>query len=893
MAQGKPGRPRTRPEPKAVDPKQVAEKAKQFDRDSIGEKTRVWALARELDATSPYVVEALHAIGIVKVAQAALTPAEVTRLLDHLAGDGHTPGDDDKLRHRVEKNVENEIEQIKQKVDRELEAEVVTPAEEAPIIPQVEVEKPAPVAAAIPVFMPPKPLEVVEEAEEEDEDTAAKKRRRGRRGTGRGRKQEERNEEVEQIEEPKAIAGSTRLEAQRRRRAEMRDEQRKKRHIVSEAEFLARRESVERTMVVRERERKDHPGTVTQVGVLEDGMLVEHFVTSETQASMVGNIYLGRVQNVLPSMEAAFIDIGQGRNAVLYAGEVNWRSLGLGGRGRRIEQAFHPGDQVLVQVSKDPVGHKGARLTMQVSLAGRYLVYVPGGRSAGISRKLPAGERARLKKILKDVMPEHGGAIIRTAAEGVHEDQIAADVKRLDTLWNQLSQRAEKQREAKSSQPVTLYEEPNMLVKVVRDLFNEDFHKLVVDGKRSWNTVHAYVQSVAPELLERLEHFDRSEHDGRDAFEEFRVDEQIKKALSRKVWLPSGGTLVIDRTEAMTVIDVNTGKFTGAGGNLEETVTRNNLEAAEEIVRQMRLRDLGGMIVVDFIDMVLPENQDLVLRRLTEALGRDRTRHQISEVTSLGLVQMTRKRLGTGLLETFTTECEHCEGRGVIIHDDPIEEVEEPKKARKKHDHGVRHQDPKRHPAVVAMHKEEEDKPTLEELASAVVVDNDAAELEEETPTPKRQKKQKRRSSRRAQKNDTSAEEIAHAALEKAEAEEPDEPSGRDHMPETYEEAKQKFEASPRRKRRVRGNSRSDHKPKPEDFEPKADETSQRAAEQQPEETPEVKVVSRKGRRRAIRRSQPQVERVQKGKPEQEKGETSQAKHPRRGRRRATRRARR
>ncbi|WP_245990528.1 Rne/Rng family ribonuclease [Corynebacterium pseudopelargi] len=858
------------------------------------EKTRVWALARELDATSPYVVEALHAIGIVKVAQAALTPAEVTRLLDHLAGDGHTPGDDDKLRHRVEKNVENEIEQIKQKVDRELEAEVVTPPEQAPIIAPAEVEKPAPVAAAIPVFMPPQPLEVVEEAEEEDEDTAAKKRRRGRRGTGRGRKQEERSEEVEQIEEPKAIAGSTRLEAQRRRRAEMRDEQRKKRHIVSEAEFLARRESVERTMVVRERERTDHPGTVTQVGVLEDGMLVEHFVTSETQASMVGNIYLGRVQNVLPSMEAAFIDIGQGRNAVLYAGEVNWRSLGLGGRGRRIEQAFHPGDQVLVQVSKDPVGHKGARLTMQVSLAGRYLVYVPGGRSAGISRKLPAGERSRLKKILKEVMPAHGGAIIRTAAEGVHEDQIAADVKRLDTLWNQLSQRAETQREAKSSQPVTLYEEPNMLVKVVRDLFNEDFHKLIVDGKRSWNTVHAYVQSVAPELLERLEHFDRSEHDGRDAFEEYRVDEQIKKALSRKVWLPSGGTLVIDRTEAMTVIDVNTGKFTGAGGNLEETVTRNNLEAAEEIVRQMRLRDLGGMIVVDFIDMVLPENQDLVLRRLTEALGRDRTRHQISEVTSLGLVQMTRKRLGTGLLETFTTECEHCEGRGVIIHDDPIEEVEEPKKARKKHDHGVRHQDPKRHPAVVAMHKEEEDKPTLEELASAVVLVEDDAEQEEQTT---KRSKRKRRGNRRTQRSEApkaSAEEIAHAALDKAEAEEPDEPSGRDHLPGTYEEAKQQFEASPRRKRRVRGNSRSDHEPKPEDFKPDTPEPKVAAPTPQEEHTPEVKVVSRKGRRRAIRRSQPQqAARPQQQSPEQEKPETSQVQHPRRGRRRATRRARR
>ena len=432
---------------------------------------------------------------------------------------------------------------------------------------------------------------------------------------------------------------------------EMREESRKKRHIVSEAEFLARRESVNRTMVVRERQRHDHPGIVTQVGVLEDDMLVEHFVTSDTQSSLAGNIYLGRVQNVLPAMEAAFIDIGKGRNGVLYAGEVDWRAANLGGRHRKIEQALKSGDQVLVQVAKDPIGQKGPRLTTQISLAGRYLVYVPGGKSAGISRKLPAPERKRLKAILKNVVPADGSVIIRTAAEGVPEDAIAADVNRLHSLWEQIQERTLKEKESKGTKPVTMYEEPNMLVKVVRDLFNEDFTSLVVDGNRAWNTVHAYIQSVAPDLLDRLEKFDREAHDGQDAFEALRVDEQLKKALSRKVWLPSGGTLVIDRTEAMTVIDVNTGKFTGSGGNLEETVTKNNLEAAEEIVRQMRLRDLGGMIVVDFIDMVLPENQDLVLRRLTEALGRDRTRHQISEVTSLGLVQITRKRLGTGLLE--------------------------------------------------------------------------------------------------------------------------------------------------------------------------------------------------------------------------------------------------
>ena len=387
---------------------------------------------------------------------------------------------------------------------------------------------------------------------EDDQDTEPRKRRRGSRGTSRGKGSVEKLDEVDVdalISEPVGVKGSTRLEAQRRRREELREESKRKRHVVSEAEFLARRESVERTMVVRERDREDGAGAVTQVGVLEDGMLVEHFVTSDSQASMVGNIYLGRVQNVLPSMEAAFIDIAKGRNGVLYAGEVNWQAAGLGGRHRRIEQALKSGDQVLVQVAKDPVGHKGARLTTQISLAGRYLVYVPGGRSAGISRKLPEQERRRLKKILSQVVPDDGGVIIRTAAEGVSQEAIEADVQRLHSLWEQIQQRSAKEMDAKSVKPVTMYEEPNLLVKVVRDLFNEDFSSLVVDGKRAWNTVHAYIQSVAPELLDRLVRFDREEHDGRDAFDVYRVNEQLRKALSRKVWLPSGGTLVIDRTE--------------------------------------------------------------------------------------------------------------------------------------------------------------------------------------------------------------------------------------------------------------------------------------------------------------------------------------------------------
>ncbi|MFD1811189.1 translation initiation factor IF-2 N-terminal domain-containing protein [Rhodococcus gannanensis] len=473
-------------------------------------------------------------------------------------------------------------------------------------------------------------------------------------------------------DEVQGISGSTRLEAKRQRRRDGRDAGRRRPPILTESEFLARRESVDRVMVVREKSGQAHPDGLTQVAVLEDDILVEHFVTTSASASMVGNVYLGRVQNVLPSMEAAFIDIGRGRNGVLYAGEVNWEAAGLGGNSRKIEQALKPGDQVLVQVSKDPVGHKGARLTTQISLAGRFLVYVPGGTSTGISRKLPDTERKRLKEILREVVPPEAGVIIRTAAEGVSEEELSRDVQRLQSQWAEIEEHAAAADKGKSGNPKALYEEPDMLVKVVRDLFNEDFSKIVIEGEKSWSTVENYIRTVAPDLLPRVERYE-PQAGGPDVFTVRRIDEQLSKALDRKVWLPSGGTLVIDRTEAMTVVDVNTGKFTGAGGNLEETVTRNNLEAAEEIVRQMRLRDIGGMIVVDFIDMVLESNRDLVLRRLTEALGRDRTRHQVSEVTSLGLVQMTRKKLGTGLVEAFSTTCEHCHGRGIVVHADPVE----------------------------------------------------------------------------------------------------------------------------------------------------------------------------------------------------------------------------
>ncbi len=469
-------------------------------------------------------------------------------------------------------------------------------------------------------------------------------------------------------DEVQAIRGSTRLEAKRQRRRDGREAGRRRAPILSESEFLTRREAVERTMIVRENPER------TEIGVLEDDVLVEHFVTASGSGSLVGNVYLGRVQNVLPSMEAAFVDVGRGRNAVLYAGEVDWDAAGLEGKARRIEQALSSGDSVLVQVTKDPVGHKGARLTTQISLPGRFLVYVPGGRATGISRKLPDTERKRLKEVLKRIVPEDAGVIIRTASEGVTEEELARDVRRLQAQWEVIQNRSGASENSSGSSggkvkaPELLYEEPDLLVKVVRDLFTEDFRELVVQGDDAWDTVEGYVKHVAPDLMTRV----RRHTGNSDVFGEFRIDEQITKALDRKVWLPSGGYLIIDRTEAMTVIDVNTGKFTGSGGNLEETVTRNNLEAAEEIIRQLRLRDIGGIIVIDFIDMVLESNRDLVLRRLTECLGRDRTRHQVAEVTSLGLVQMTRKKVGTGLLEAYSTTCEACKGRGVLVSAEPV-----------------------------------------------------------------------------------------------------------------------------------------------------------------------------------------------------------------------------
>ena len=498
-----------------------------------------------------------------------------------------------------------------------------------------------------------------------------RRRRRRRRGEEAAPAPDDPTDTLVRVREPRrqevsnevtGIDGSTRMEAKRQRRREGREAGRRRTPVLSEAEFLTRRESVTRKMIIRQRD------DLAQIAVLEDDILVEHYVDRASHGSLIGNVYLGRVQNVLPSMEAAFVDIGRGRNGVIYAGEVDWDYFGAEGQNRKVEKVLKPGQAILVQVSKDPVGAKGARLTNHVSIPGRYIVYAPGGHLSGISRKLPEIERRRLKEILSDLVGESASVIVRTAAEGASEEALVRDVNRLKAQWEDIERKV-----ATGNAPQLLYAEPDLTVRIVRDLFTEDFSELIISGNGrmtdAYDAVEAYVSHVAPHLKDRLRRWD-GDH---DLFAEYRLDEQIAKGLERKVFLPSGGSLVIDRTEAMTVIDVNTGKFTGTGGNLEATVTSNNLEAAEEIVRQLRLRDIGGIIVIDFIDMVLPGNRELLLRRLVECLGRDRTRHQVAEITSLGLVQMTRKRIGTGLLESFSTECPQCHGRGYEVHDMPVE----------------------------------------------------------------------------------------------------------------------------------------------------------------------------------------------------------------------------
>ena len=612
-----------------------------------------------------------------------------------------------------------------------------------------------------------------EEAAAEAEVTSHRRRRR-RRGTEDIEIEGGAEDDVETVTKVRAprladshasntvtgVRGSTRLEAKRVRRRESRSLGRR-RHIVTEAEFLARRESVDRQMLVRQKDGR------IQIGVLEDGVLAEHFVSKTQQDSLIGNVYLGKVQNVLPSMEAAFVDIGRGRNAVLYAGEVNWDVTGLDGVPRKIENALKPGDSVLVQVTKDPIGHKGARLTSQVSLPGRFLVYVPGGSMTGISRKLPDTERARLKKILKDKLPEGAGVIVRTAAEGASEEELTHDINRLRAQWEEIQEKANSR---KVLAPEMLYQEPDLMIKTVRDVFNEDFTAMIVQGQDAWDSIEAYVTYVAPDLISRLQKWDGED----DLFDHYRINEQLAKALDRKVYLPSGGSLVIDRTEAMTVVDVNTGKFSGSGGNLEETVTKNNLEAAEEIVRQLRLRDIGGIIVIDFIDMVLESNRDLVLRRLIECLGRDRTKHQVTEVTSLGLVQMTRKRLGTGLLEVFSEPCEHCAGRGLIVHDQPLsgrsggasDFIHRHDRNERKRARSASREDSRDQQKQDALESKKAERRNAMAAVAAASVQNESGS-EETTSTRKKRKRRKR--SRRAETAELSLEQEIQGIAEASE----------------------------------------------------------------------------------------------------------------------------
>ena len=573
-----------------------------------------------------------------------------------------------------------------------------------------------------------------DEADESGDGTTHRRRRR-RRAKGEGVTPGETIEEdgvvtVVKVREPRSEQAtrstrnnrdrSSRNNRDRRDRDDRgpRDFTRRRGTVITESEYLARRENVDRQMLVRQ------TGDRTQIAVLEDNVMVEHYVNRNSNISYVGNVYLGRVQNVLPSMEAAFVDIGKGRNAVLYAGEVNWDAAGIAeGQQRKIEHVLKTGQPVLVQVTKDPIGQKGARLTSQISLPGRYLVYVPGGAMSGISRRLPEQERSRLKSILKNLIPEEAGVIIRTASEGASEEELERDVVRLKTQWDDIQEKAEN---PSTTAPSLLYSEPDLTVRVIRDIFNEDFRQLVVQGDEAWEDINNYLGHIAPELTAKIEKWTGN----RDLFGENRIEEQLAKAFDRKVYLPSGGSLVIDRTEAMIVIDVNTGKFIGKGGNLEETVTKNNLEAAEEIARQLRLRDMGGIIVIDFIDMALESNRDQVLRRLVECLGRDRTKHQVAEVTSLGLVQMTRKRVGQGLIEAFSTTCESCGGRGIHIHSEPVRKVALEKDMEQRY--------------VPASHDDEDDHAEEDALVEQPI-DEAQSESSEEVEEPKKPATRKRR----------------------------------------------------------------------------------------------------------------------------------------------------
>jgi len=397
----------------------------------------------------------------------------------------------------------------------------------------------------------------------------------------------------------------------------------------------------------------------TQIVVLEGPVLVEHYVARSDKRSLVGNVYVGKVRNVLPGMEAAFVDFGEGKNGVLYAGDVNYDEMEMEGKRRRIEMVLKAGDPVLVQVVKDAMGHKGARLTNQISLAGRYLVLSPDPEVRGISRRLAEDERKRLRDIVAEVRPKGMGVIVRTAAEGASKEDVAADITRLKSIWESIAAKRS------VSGPALIYQEPPLVLRVIREHFTRDFRRLLIDNADTYDRVLEYLEGTEADLKNKVKMYE----DELPLFERFHVEDQLRKALDRKVWLPSGGHIVVDRTEALTVIDVNTGRFVGHS-NLEETVLQNNLEAAEEIARQLRLRDIGGIIVIDFIDMEIVKNQEAVLLKFREQLAKDKMRTQVFEVSNLGLVEMTRKNVSAGLLESFSEVCPHCNGRGVLLHED-------------------------------------------------------------------------------------------------------------------------------------------------------------------------------------------------------------------------------
>jgi ribonuclease E len=501
---------------------------------------------------------------------------------------------------------------------------------------------------------------------------ARRRRRRGGRGRG-GSKKPATTTDGEATSEPaeKAAGGPTRTRRAaatptrtRTRRSPSSDEgeaptstrlkrQRQSRQVRRRRDVAPPVERItDKLMVVTEHGERD------QIAVLEGRDLVQHYVTRQGAHSMVGNVYMGRVQNVLPGMEAAFVDVGRGRNAVLYAGEVNWSPEDLEGAAPRIERALKSGQSVLVQVTKDPIGGKGARLTAQISLPGRFLVLAPNSSVTGISRRLPDDERKRLKSIYKKIKPDQHGLIVRTAAEGASEEALTEDLNRLVATWDDIEKRSKK-----AKAPAVLYEEPELTLRVVRDLFtDEEYRELVTDSKRIYELITGYLRDIAPDVLPKVRL-----HEGKlSAFEEFHIVEQIHKGLDRKVWLPSGGSLVIDRTEALTVIDVNTGKSVGKT-NLEETVVNTNVEAAREVARQLRLRDIGGMIVIDFIDMLLEQNKRKVIDEVKMAMAQDKTRSQVFDISPLGLLEVTRKRVSGGLLESFSETCPTCEGRGVLL----------------------------------------------------------------------------------------------------------------------------------------------------------------------------------------------------------------------------------